>query len=189
MATGNFCFENRCVVVTNEDYEWGNIPLQGEWINNCRNYPSRGLKDYEGKWKTVQIVLTSGYYEHACIDILELDDAFCDLTNHWDYGDMDELFEQMIEDEVITSKEEFKAILSKIGEKPSKEDKDYYGKVWVWYEAFEKEAFKDVYEREMEEANKEVDKIKKEYGYQEVEVSARFSNGETWYSVVDEKVA
>ena len=47
MATGNFSFENRCVVVTNEDYEFDNLPVLGNRVNDSRNYPSRILKDYD----------------------------------------------------------------------------------------------------------------------------------------------
>ena len=44
MATGNFCYEHRCVVVTDGDYEMDNLPVLGEWVDKSRSYPSR-LKD------------------------------------------------------------------------------------------------------------------------------------------------
>jgi hypothetical protein len=43
------------------------------------------------------------------------------------------------------------------------------------------DAWRDV---EVEKANKVLDKIKKEYGYKELGLSAMFSNGEAWYDYV-----
>ena len=67
MATGNFCYENRCVVVTDDDYEIGNLPEMGECVDNSRNYPSYLIEEFEF-WV---VVLTAGYYEGACIDYIE----------------------------------------------------------------------------------------------------------------------
>lgn len=67
MATGNFCYENRCVVVTDDDYEMDNLPEMGERVDNSRNYPSYLIKEFEF-W---DVVISAGYYEGACIDYIE----------------------------------------------------------------------------------------------------------------------
>ena len=41
MGTRNFCYENRCVVTSNDDYEFNNLPQLGDWVNNSRNFPSK----------------------------------------------------------------------------------------------------------------------------------------------------
>ena len=73
MATGNFAYENRCIVVTDEDYADGNLPPMGEWEENTsRNYPSR-LLAVSDDFQFWNIVITSGYYSGACIDYKEND--------------------------------------------------------------------------------------------------------------------
>lgn len=31
MGAANFCYENRCIVVTNEDFDFGNVPEHNEY--------------------------------------------------------------------------------------------------------------------------------------------------------------
>ena len=72
MATNNFAYENRCIVVTNEDYEMGNMPSMEESIDVNRSYPSYRLAVGED-FKFWDIIITSGYYADACIDYTEKD--------------------------------------------------------------------------------------------------------------------
>ena len=74
-GTGNFYFENRCVVVTDEDYENGNYPeYEKKPIDPySRNYPQYPLIDYNDGLNCYRIVLTAGYYEAACIDYVEIE--------------------------------------------------------------------------------------------------------------------
>lgn len=67
MATGNFCYENRCVVVNDIDFEIGNVPERQKCINNNNSYPSWLIEEFD-YW---EVVITSGYYEGACIDYIE----------------------------------------------------------------------------------------------------------------------
>ena len=67
MAANNFCFENRCIVVENDDFEFGNVPEHNEYDKkSLRSYPSSILD--ESNFDFWNVVLTSGYYEGACID-------------------------------------------------------------------------------------------------------------------------
>lgn len=80
MATSNFCYDNRCVVVTNDDYECGNHPQLDEYRpESLRSYPSHKLAGYD--FIFWDVVLTLGYYEHACIDYVERPDS----RNVYDY--------------------------------------------------------------------------------------------------------
>ena len=72
MATGNFAYENRCIVVTDEDYAEGNLPPMGEREGDSRNYPSR-LLAVSDDFQFWNIVITTGYYSGACIDYKEND--------------------------------------------------------------------------------------------------------------------
>ena len=79
MSAPNFSYDRRCVLVSNDDYEAGNVPKIGDVFDNDRSYPSAYLADYKDKFTTIAIVITSGYYADACIDILERDDKADEL--------------------------------------------------------------------------------------------------------------
>ena len=68
-------YQNRCVVITDDDYEFGNLPTLGDYIDISRSYPSRiveiddleltKVKEYRATIKPIHlhnIVVTSGYY-------------------------------------------------------------------------------------------------------------------------------
>lgn len=66
MGTSNFAYENRCVVVTDEDFEFDNIPERGECISNYyfrNNFPTYTLTGYSDLFKFHDIVISAGYYE------------------------------------------------------------------------------------------------------------------------------
>ena len=87
MSTNNFCYMNRCIVVSDEDYECDNIPKRGEYIkDSSRNYPSNEIvldnKTYPEAWSKsgeyklqyTKVIITAGYYAHACIDYVQDED-------------------------------------------------------------------------------------------------------------------
>ena len=82
MGTGNFYYKNRCVVVSNDDYEFDNVPERGEWIGNNRSYPSREIVT---DFVFHKVVLTSGYYEAGCIDYILNEASYEDFCqdNEW----------------------------------------------------------------------------------------------------------
>lgn len=64
MSTSNFCYQNRCIVVLNDDLDINNVPAYDKQRDNCRSYPSYLLSDADFNFHDVFI--TFGYYEAAC---------------------------------------------------------------------------------------------------------------------------
>lgn len=172
MATGNFCYENRCVVVTNDDYDMGNVPVMGECVDNSRNYPSYLIEEF-GFW---EVILTVGYYEGACIDYIE----------HHKYSPYDvvqsnigypcsksELFDEC-KRAFGLSRRKMQAICGNVGDM----DIDDY------VEKATEKVGEYLAEKEEVKVNKFIDGLKQLHGYEEVRCVATFSNGETIYQKV-----
>ena len=167
MATGNFCYENRCVVVTNDDYEIGNLPEMGECVDNSRNYPSYLLKEFEF-WV---VVLTAGYYEGACIDYIKHHkrSPYDVVQGYIGYPPTKkELFKECKEAFGL-SRRKMQAICGNVG------DMDIDGYV----EKATEKVGEYLAKKEEKEVNEYIDKLKEEYGYEEVCKVVTFSNGET----------
>lgn len=185
-GTGNFYYKNRCVVVTDEDFENDNVPpLSDRPIDNSRNYPAYEVdiwKLYKDDLKfNIKITFRSGYYEGACIDYLEDEDA-----NPVNYDSMRDIENWELDIDIPTYEE----MLEKYENEHLKEyddldnfdysEDDYENEM---FDTAKKQAIK-LYDSEIEKANKIIDKIKEDFGYDEYKVSARFSSGETWYSKI-----
>lgn len=174
MGTSNFAHKNRCVVVTNEDHELGMVPKLDKWMNTWgRSYPSRLIEEFTF-W---DVVLTGGYYEHSCIDYVEHADLSpADVVErylNWYSGK---------EGFIKTVTEEFDITEEKILELTENFRDDISEDRWI-------ELALDVvgqYLAEEEEVrvNRFIDKLKEEYGYDELYAVATLSNGETAYRKV-----
>lgn len=177
MSTTNFSYQNRCVFVSNEDYEFGNIPTLGNCVNKNRNYPSYILEEYDF-FKFYQIVLTSGYYEAACIDFVETNDGYDieDLLCKSDYYLYKIDFIQDCIAEFGISKYRINKLCGTI--------KDCGGDFECWLSNAVEKITDYLKEIEANECNKIIDQIKEEYGYEEICCIGRFSNGEGVYQKV-----
>lgn len=172
MSASNFCYQNRCVVVTNEDFEIDNVPERGKCIDNDRSYPSWLIEEFEF-W---EVVLTSAYYEGACIDYIEhhKHSPYDVVQGYIGYpSTKKELFKECKEAFGL-SKRKMQAICGNVG---NMDIDDYVEK------ATEKVG-EYLSEKEEKEVNEYIDKLKEEYGYEEVCRVATFSNGETIYRKV-----
>lgn len=172
MATGNFCYKNRCVVVTNDDYDMGNVPDIGECVDRSRDFPSSLIKEFE-YWN---VVITSGYYADACIDYIEKTDRtpYDVAQSYIGYPcSKKELFEEC-KRVFGLSRRKMQAICGNVGNM----DIDDY------VEAATEKVGEYLAEKEEKEVNEYIDNLKKEYGYEEVYRVATFSNGETIYRKV-----
>ena len=174
MATSNFAYENRCIVVTNEDWEDGNVPPLGEWEENTnRNYPSR-LLAVSSDFDFWNIVITSGYYEGACIDYKENDiDVEYWIGDTYYYNSQKAFFKECHTDFGI-SYYRLRKVCGKVG------DMDI--------ETYLENAYEKLtdYLRKKEEAkvNAYLDGVKKLYLYDEVTCVGRASNGQAFYQKV-----
>lgn len=179
MGAANFCYENRCIVVTNEDFDFGNVPEHNEYDKKCcRSYPSYFLDDADFEFWSV--VITSGYYEAACIDYKPKFDeyGFNMVESRMNYS----FAYRTVKDLVKDFCDEFKLSVYRV--------RKLIGKLSECdcLSAFAERAFDRVneYLSELEEikVNEFLDRLKSDYGFEEYGVSARFSNGETWYSKI-----
>ena len=77
MGANNFNYENRCIVVTDEDYEDGNVPSTEDNLQNGRNYYQVEVVDrpFQELLKHTVLVLTAGYYSGACLDYIQSDEV------------------------------------------------------------------------------------------------------------------
>lgn len=92
MSTPNFYYKNRCIIVSDEDLEDGNVPAHEDQSNefSLRSCPSFDLRDQPAKCSVLVAILTGAYYSGACIDYIE---------RGYD-GITDEKLEQAIEEEL-----------------------------------------------------------------------------------------
>ena len=172
MATGNFCYENRCVVVTDGDYEMDNLPEMGECVDNSRNYPSYLIEEFEF-W---DVVLTAGYYEGACIDYIEhhKHSPYDVVQGYIGYPWSKKSLFAECKEAFGLSRRKMQVICGNVN---GIDIDDYVEKATekVGEYLAEKEAVK---------VNKFIDGLKQLHGYEEVERMATFSNGEAIYRKV-----
>ena len=178
MSAPNFSYSRRCVLVRNEDFEWDNVPSHDECFGNDRTYQSAYLDEYKGDFSTIAIVITSGYYTDACIDIVDKEDKADELFGYTDY------YSKLKRNELLDDVCHFLGCSRNFANTRLKGCRFGSGTYAPDIEkAFERivEDWRDV---EVKKANKVLDNIKKEYGYKELSLSCMFSNGEAWYNYV-----
>ena len=164
--------------MTNDDLEWGNVPTHSKDFGNNRSYPSAYLDKYEDDFSTVAIVLTYGYYTDACIDIVDREDKADELlcyVNYYCGCNRKELLNDICH--YLGCSRNF----ANTRLKGCKVGSDTYE--YDIEKAFEK-IVEDWRDKEVRKAGKVVDKIKRDYGYKELGLSALFSNGEAWYDYI-----
>lgn len=178
MSTANFCYDNRCVVVTNDDYECGNYPRLDRYrLESLRSYPAWIVAGYD--FRFWDIVFTAGYYEHACIDYVEKADSrnIYAYFNAERYSSVRGFCEDVYQ--------EFGKIVGRTRIRKKFSGFRSSGKeMYVFLEdRFEKLA-EYAATIECKAVDAAIDKIKAEYGYDEYGVCAKFSNGEAGYAKI-----
>lgn len=180
MSTPNFYFQRRCVLVTNDDYDEGNYPELGKYFDHNRSYPSNRIEEYEDKFSTIAIVMTSGYYSDACIDIVDDDSLvseLCCLDYQFAKLTRDELFDELYY--YFNGNISKRMMLRHLKGLKRNED-GYQSKLANAVDAI----FEEVRANEIRKANKVLDELKKEYGYKELICVGVFSNGEAIYNEI-----
>ena len=187
MGTSNFCYENRCVVTSDNDYEFNNLPKLGDWVNNSRNFSSKEVlyseenctKEYVKALKKPirlhRLVMTSGYYEHACIDFVHNENLYnseyvfvtdcLGSLGYYSFKDMKEIQTEIVETFQITN-EEFTSIYNKVMSKMgiTENDVDDFD---VFFDVLMDEINNKIIDNERIHCNKIIDLIKENYGYEE----------------------
>jgi hypothetical protein len=177
MATANFKFEHRCVVVTDDDLEDGNVPSIGGTIECSYSFHTDRL-DVSDNLRFHDVTITSGYYSGACIDYREREDMvayYMGAAWHWVQYTQKELFKELAKEFGLTLYR-VRKVCSGLMFRPNSES--YIQDVFDALEEY-------LREREVAKVNQCIDDIKHRYGYHDYAVSAQFSNGETIYSRID----
>lgn len=181
MGATNFANDNRCVVVTDEDYEFDNIPERGEYISNDyfrRNYPTYTLEDYSDLFKFHDIVISAGHYEGGCIDFVEkwnVDDIEYYIGN-LDYYICKCDFIKEVKAEFCISTYRINKLCGNI--------KDFGGDFEAWINNAYNRVTEYLKEKEAEKCNEVIDQIRDKYGYEEYYTAGRFSDGTCLYKKV-----
>ena len=176
MSAPNFSYDRRCVLVPDDRYETGDYPSLGDCFDDNHAYVSYRLRDYD-QFSTVAIVLTTGYYSDACIDIVDDSSLVPELScsdYHFALLTRDELFGELY---YYFKGNISKRMMLRHLKGLDRRDEDYQSKLSYAVDAM----FEEVRDRELKKADKVVDGIMKKYGFRELCCTVRFSNGEAWY--------
>ena len=171
MSTSNFFYKNRCVAISNDDFENGNIP-------ECEC-------DYFGRNKMLlqkvlmfDITINIGYYEGGCIDYAISDNYESIITEFYGYYYTPSTKKELINDiagycsdYIKVSKRSLQKLLK--GLSMSKD-----------FEAITDKIEEYILPKIECKVNQIIDNIKREYGYTELKRLATFSNGEAIYKEV-----
>lgn len=172
MSANNFMYENRCVVVTNEDLESGFLPaLYGNATQN-RNYPSEFIKEFN----FFAVVLTYGYYGDACIDFIEHPhrDTYDTVVGLIGYPATQRDFIKECKEVFGVSEKQIRQICGKVDGEPI----DYY------IEKASEKIGKYMAEQEKVEVNDYINGLILHYGYKEYIRIGVASNGEGFYQEI-----
>lgn len=173
MATSNFKYENRCVVVTEDDFEMGNLPdiVKGS-SDYDRSYPRQRLA-VGGDFLFWNVVITGGYYQHACIDYVE---SGCGVEEYigsvWGMESQKAFFDA-VRQEFHISRYRLRKLCGNVG----KSDLDGY------LEQAAEKVTSFLAEKERAKVEACLDGLKRLYGYEELTCVGTFSNGEAVYEL------
>lgn len=159
-------------MITNEDYECGNVPAHSQCVNRDRTFPAYKLDKYD--FEFWDIVLVPGYYEAACIDYRPKEDVLSNKIGYpWQhtYMTQKELF-KMFALELGVSLYRVRKVCNSLIFRPNSES--YISDCYDVLEEYLKE-------QEETKINECLDELKDGWGYDEYVTAWSFSNGETGY--------
>lgn len=171
MGTSNFFYKNRCVAISDDDFETGNLP-------ECES-------DYFGRDKMLlqrvlmyNITINVGYYTGGCIDY-EINDSYESIiADYYGYYYTPSTKKELIndictycKDNIEISKRSLQRLLK--GLSLSKD-----------FEAITDKIEDYILPKIEDKVNEIIDNIKREYGYIELTRIATLSNGEAIYKKI-----
>lgn len=171
MGTSNFFYKNRCVAISDADFELGNLP-------ECEN-------DFFGRNKMLlqkvlmfDVTINLGYYSGGCIDY-QINDSYDNIINDfYGYYYTPSTKKEMIndictycKDTINVSKKGLQRELK--GLSLSKDFDAILGKIEDY-----------ILPKIESKVNEIIDNIKREYGYIELKRISTFSNGEAIYKQI-----
>lgn len=170
MSTPNFNYENRCIVISDDDYDCGNLPVMVDY--NCSHRYSQWL--IPSGLHAHNIIVTAGYYYGACIDYVPDAEDFLARNIYMEEGEEAEAVMDIMD---FFPEADAGYLMARVMEITNAEDLN---------ERDEAIASLASYIEKIEEpkVNKALDDIRDSYGYTEVWRMAIFSNGEAIYEQV-----
>lgn len=180
MGTSNFNFKHRCVAVTDEDYERGNVPVLGKYVDYDRCRPSQEIECTEGNFKFFKVVLTAGYYEGGCIDYVETDGTVYEWLYAFGYEAdimtfMNDIIATCYSD--ITRDEVWEEYGNLVRERPELNGGDLI-------EEYDRRITERIAKGEEARVNRTIDVIRNSFGYGEYFCAGHFDNGAALYDKV-----
>ena len=185
MSTPNFSYENRCVFISTDDYEYGHHPQLKDYddyrVGGYRSYSmsevaSSAYPQKEPRYHA--IVITAGYYADACLDFVELDTYSIkhDLRSLWGYASIKDFVADVLELGIEGLTEyRIRKLMGKLGDEPYLDA--HLDRACDAIDEWLKE-------REEKMCNEIIDHLKAEFGYDELACKAIFSNGEAIYEKI-----
>lgn len=171
MATSNFYYKNRCVAISDKDFEEGNLPeCESEYFGRNKMLLQRVLM--------FNITINLGYYSGGCIDY-EINDSYDNIINDfYGYYYTPQTKSEIINDICYYCKDTIqisKCSLQKLlkGLSLSKD-----------FEAIIDKIEEYILPKIEDKVNDIIDNIKQKYGYPELKRVATFSNGEAIYKQI-----
>lgn len=171
MGTSNFFYSNRCVAISDDDYNTGNVP-------ECENKYFGRDKMLLQRVLMYNITINIGYYTGGCIDY-EINDNYENIINEY-YGyyytpsTKKEIINDIAyycSDYITVSKRELTKVLRGL-----RIDKDF--------EQISDRLDNFILPKIEDKVNDIIDNIKREYGYIELKRISTFSNGEAIYKQI-----
>lgn len=179
MSAPNFSFQNRCVLITEEDYDEGNVPKLGTWDDGDRYYPASEIAE-SSDLKTVKVVITTGYYRDACLDYIKTGKNLLDYINY-DYCLSDYTRKELVNEIQYFFPWLSTRLINKVFKGCDRRKEDNLQRIQdAVYRMNE-----IILEKESEMADKMINRIMKQYGYRELCCKGVFSNGEAIYDFIN----
>lgn len=186
MSCPNFAYENRCVVLTNEDYENGNYPetldsKESKYNGFNRYYSSNEVdpEEYPQEKPLCHfIVVTAGHYADACLDFVKNEDFTVGdwMAMSYYYSSIKEWVNELAGNKVHPKLTKYR-IQKLLGKRGDMDLETYLDngveKINEWLE-----------EQDMALCNEIIDHLKKSYELDEVVCKGVFSNGEAVYKKI-----
>ena len=170
MSAPNFNYKNRCVVISDEDYDWGNLPVMTDYKNSGRH--SQWL--IPNGFYAHNIIVTSGYFSGACIDyVSDAEDFLAQKINMEEGGEAEAVMEIMD----YFPEADAGYLMARVMDITGAEDPNARDEAIASLASY-------IEEIEEPKVNKALDDIRDGYGYTEVRCVAVFSNGEAIYEQV-----
>lgn len=167
-GTSNFYIDNRCLVVTDKDFEDGNVPeLKFE-----QDYAL--ITEDEAKFKLWDVIYRTGYYHDGHIDYVRncYEYWLKYLVDELGYDEYDNLFndEEKFKEELFKNYDITESEYNKV-----KDTLDFsnYDESTLLAERLDEY----LAEKEKSEVDKYLDKLKEEYGYEEIYQEGTLSDG------------